>query len=164
MPDPRDAAAALLAGAALVGAVLAGAALGPSTSPAAVEAGSVHGGGRGPGAIAVAPRVVQQDGTLTITVAGASCRGTGRPYDAIVESNAFPRAQLRGLPGKDLSIANPRIFSAAEPGTYSVTATCGGRTVTAGHFRVVVSPHRAALGGRGGSHDTDTGGAAIGPD
>ncbi|MFG2193448.1 hypothetical protein [Streptomyces sp. NPDC048639] len=106
--------------------------LGLSASPAAAETGRRP----GPGDIVVSPRTVKQGDTVTITVGGRSCRGTGRAYDAIVESNAFPRTRLTGQRGSSSSVARPRIFKAVEPGPHTVAATCGGWTVTGGRFRV----------------------------
>ncbi|MEU6082665.1 hypothetical protein [Streptomyces sp. NPDC047108] len=106
-------------------------ALGPSAPPAAAQTGRP-----GPGDIVVTPRTVKQGEKVTITVGGRSCRGTGRAYDAIVESNAFPRTRLTGKRGTSSSVARPRIFDAVEPGTHTVAATCDGWTVTGGRFRV----------------------------
>ncbi|MGP3951886.1 hypothetical protein [Streptomyces sp. 7N604] len=116
----------------LVAAALAVAALGLPAPLAAADPGR-----EGPSDIVVTPVTVKQGGTLTITVDGRSCRGTGRAYDAIVESNAFPRTRLRGQPGTSSSVARPKVFGAVEPGTHTVSATCGGWTVTGGRFRVV---------------------------
>ncbi|MEV6314358.1 hypothetical protein [Streptomyces sp. NPDC051776] len=106
-------------------------AAGLSAPPAAAEPSRP-----GPGDIVVTPRTVKQGDTVTITVGGRSCRGTGRAYDAIVESNAFPRTRLTGQRGTSSSVARPRIFAAVEPGMHTVAATCGGWTVTGGRFRV----------------------------
>ncbi|MET8677902.1 hypothetical protein ABZW18_09990 [Streptomyces sp. NPDC004647] len=97
-------------------------------------------GRAGPSNIVVRPGTVEQGGSLTVTVDGTACRGTGRAYDAIVESNAFPRTQLRGVPNEGSSVARPEVFAAVRPGTHTVSATCGGRTVTGGHFEVVARP------------------------
>jgi hypothetical protein len=130
MPAHRAAVATALAGAALV-----------SAAPLAMAAD-------GPRNIVVIATTAKQGGTLTMTVEGSSCRGTGETFDAVVESDAFPRTRLTGLPNETFSVAHPRIFDAAEPGRHTVTATCGGRSVTGGHFSVVAGTGAdAALGG-----------------
>ncbi|MGP3922889.1 hypothetical protein [Streptomyces sp. 8N616] len=134
----------------LVAAALAVAALGLLAPLAAADPGR-----EGPSDIVVTPVTVKQGGTLTITVDGRSCRGTGRAYDPIVESNAFPRTRLRGQPGTSSSVARPKVFGAVEPGTHTVSATCGGWTVTGGRFRVV-----AREAGRRAEEGTATAGNA----
>lgn len=119
------------------------------SAPVAVAAQS----GTGPSNIQVSPKVVKQGGTLTVTVDGSACRGTGKTFDAIVESNAFPRTPLKGLKNEGSSVAYPKVFKHAKPGTYMVTATCGGKSITGGKFRVV--PAKGAKGGLGGSQDTN---------
>jgi hypothetical protein len=119
----------------------AGVALGLSAPIAAADSG--------PSNIQVIPQTVRQGGTLAVTVDGTDCRGSGQTFDAVVESDAFPRTPLQGLPNEGSSVARPTIFAQAKPGTYTVTATCGGRTITGGTFTVV--PGRGARGGLGGS-------------
>ncbi|MEU8570446.1 hypothetical protein AB0C51_19215 [Streptomyces pathocidini] len=133
---------------AAVATALAGAALGLSASPAAADPGQA-----GPSNIVVTPRTVAQGAALTVTVAGATCRGTGRPYDAIVESNAFPRTALKGVRGEASATARPRVFAAVRPGTHTVSATCGGRTVTGGKFRVVPRRGTDASAASGAAQD-----------
>ncbi|MCQ4083105.1 hypothetical protein NGB36_21465 [Streptomyces sp. RB6PN25] len=93
----------------------------------------------GPSNIIVMPATVKQGATFTVTVDGASCRGTGRTYDAVVESAAFPRTPLKGMATQGSSYATPQIFAATRPGAYDITATCGGKTVTGGGFTVVAA-------------------------
>ncbi|PWI42242.1 hypothetical protein CK485_21075 [Streptomyces sp. ICBB 8177] len=123
----------------------------PSSQPLPLHSPSSSAAPSGPSNILVFPTSVKPGGKLTVTVDGSSCRTGG-----IVESNAFPRTPLKGIPNQGSSVAMPMIFSAARPGTYSVTATCGGRTVTGGRFTVtggkaVVVPSKGARTGLGGS-------------
>ncbi|MFF3763485.1 hypothetical protein ACFYYR_05270 [Streptomyces sp. NPDC001922] len=147
MPVPRVAVAVALAGAVLV-------LPGPPAAADPVDAG--------PSNIVVVPAAVEQGAIVTITVDGTACRGIGRMYDAIVESNAFPRTQLTGLPDRrKTSAARPTVFAAAEPGTHTVSATCGGRTITGGHFRVVPPRNASAAPGTGAGSGTATAGSAA---
>jgi hypothetical protein len=123
----------LVAGAALAVAALAGTVLGVAAPLAAADDPSIT----GPSNIIVMPATVPQGGTLTVTVDGTSCRGSGTTYDAIVESNAFPRTPLTGMATQGASYATPQVFTAAKPGAYQITATCGGKTVTGSRFTVV---------------------------
>jgi hypothetical protein len=144
--------------------ILAAAALAAGTSSGVAAPLAVAGGGGGAGAVAgatgtgatgstapgniiVMPATVRQGGTLTITVDGASCRGTGRSYDAIVESDAFPRTPLKAMATQGASYATPQVFAAARPGTYHITAACGGKTVTGGRFTVVARAGSAVAPG-----------------
>lgn len=147
MHVPRVAVAAALAGAVLV-------LPGPPAAADPVDAG--------PSNIVVVPAAVEQGAIVTITVDGTACRGIGRMYDAIVESNAFPRTRLTGLPDRrKTSAARPTVFAAAEPGTHTVSATCGGKTITGGHFRVVPPRNASAAPGTGAGSGTATAGSAA---
>jgi hypothetical protein len=132
MHIPRTFAAAALAGAGMV--------LGVAAPLAAADDMS----NTGPSNIMVMPASVKQGGTLTVTVDGSTCRGSGRTYDAVVESNAFPRTPLKGMATLGASYATPQIFTAAKPGTYHTTATCGGKTITGGRFAVVAGAGTSA--------------------
>lgn len=125
-------------------------ALGLSATPAVADPGRA-----GPDDIVVTPETVTQGDTVTVTVGGSACRGTGKAYDAIVESNAFPRTRLTGAPRETYSVARPRIFGAVRPGRHTVAATCGGRTVIGGAFRVVAPG--AAGGGVAESGEAESG-------
>ncbi|GAA1902742.1 hypothetical protein [Streptantibioticus ferralitis] len=116
---------------ALAATVVAGAALGLSAPLAAAAADP-----SAPNNIIVTPKDVKAGGTLTITVDGSSCRGSGKSNDAIVESSVFSRTALKGIVNQGSSVATVKIFSTAKNGAYKITATCGGKSVTGGDFTV----------------------------
>jgi hypothetical protein len=99
----------------------------------------------GPSNILVMPASVKQGGTLTVTVDGSSCRGAGKTYDAIVESDAFPRTPLQAIATLGSSYATPQIFTGAKPGAYHATVTCGGKTITGGRFTVLAGTGASAV-------------------
>ncbi|MBV9025700.1 MAG: hypothetical protein JO362_18340 [Streptomycetaceae bacterium] len=117
----------------------------------------------GPSNIIVMPASVKQGGMLTVTVDGTTCRGTGKAYDAIVESQAFPRTPLKGMATLGASYATPQIFPAVKPGTYHTTATCGGKTVTGGRFTVVAATGAATDAGASSSTPARSGLPAMPP-
>ncbi|MCF6524568.1 hypothetical protein [Streptomyces sp. JJ36] len=126
------------------------------SAPAAEAAPS----GTGPTNIQVFPKVVKQGGTLTVTVDGTACRDGKGFHHAFVESDAFPRTPLRPLKHEGAAVAHPRVFDKARPGLHKVTATCGGKSITGGTFRVV--PARGAKGGLGGTQGGDSAQVAAG--
>ncbi len=140
----RALAATAVAGAALgLSAPLAFAAAGPATPSAPSSAASSapsygpgYSSNSAPNNIIVTPRDVRAGGTLTITVDGSSCRGSGKSYDAIVESSVFPRTALKGIRNQGSSVATVKTFAAAKNGAYKVTATCGGKSITGGDFTI----------------------------
>ncbi|MGP3982153.1 hypothetical protein [Streptomyces sp. KR80] len=142
-------------------AVLAGAAFAVPAPLAAADPGDA-----GPSNIVVRPDTVEQGGSVTVTVDGRSCRGVRRAYDAIVESNAFARTQLEGMPHAAASVARPEVFAAVEPGRHTVAATCGGKTIVGGHFQVVRRGEPGAAGERdaaGADVQEGDGGAMTSP-
>ncbi|MEU1625985.1 hypothetical protein ABZ746_11810 [Streptomyces sp. NPDC020096] len=118
---------------ALAATVVAGAAFGLS-APLAAAAGVAD--PSAPNNIIVTPKDVRPGGTLTITVDGSSCRGSGKSGGAIVESSVFSRAPLKGIVNQSSSVATVKILPTAKNGAYKVTATCGGKSITGGDFTV----------------------------
>ncbi|MDF3289977.1 hypothetical protein [Streptomyces silvisoli] len=140
MTVTRALAVTVVAGAALgLSAPLAAAASGPanpSANPSASSSAPSYGSNSTPNNIIVTPKDVKPGGTLTVTVDGSSCRGSGKTYDAIVESSVFSRTPLKGIVNQGSSVATAKIFSTAKNGAYKVTATCGGKSITGGDFTV----------------------------
>ncbi|MCQ4043188.1 hypothetical protein ACFOSC_22955 [Streptantibioticus rubrisoli] len=131
----RALAATAAAGAALgLAAPLAAAAAGPAT-PSASSSAPSYGSNSVSNNITVTPSDVRPGGTLTITVAGTSCRGSGRPYNAVVESSVFSRTPLKGI-NQGSSVATVKVLPTAKNGAYKVTATCAGKSITGGDFTV----------------------------
>ncbi|HET9381236.1 MAG TPA: hypothetical protein VFP69_10445 [Streptomyces sp.] len=99
-----------------------------------------------PSNIVALPSVIARGGQLTVTVDG--CRNGGT-----MTSNAFPRADLTVLPGtqRDSARGTARINSDARPGSYDITVTCSGRTLTKPAAFTVLG---GTSGGLGGSSST----------
>ncbi|GGO88561.1 hypothetical protein [Wenjunlia tyrosinilytica] len=103
-----------------------------------------------PNTVMVFPKTVLPGGKLTVTVDGTDCREADRAaMDASVESAAFTRTKLMPLRNEGSSFATPMITDTSKPGRYTVTATCKGKSVTAGEFTVL--PVAGSRTGEGGS-------------
>ncbi|RFU88101.1 hypothetical protein DY218_03015 [Streptomyces triticagri] len=96
--------------------------------------------------ISVSPSTVARGGTASVTVNAHECaNGSGK-----VSSDAFPTTHLRPKGGG--GVANVTIHHNATPGVHSVTATCGGQSVTRDAALTVI--HGGVRGGLGGSSST----------
>ncbi|MER7171647.1 MULTISPECIES: hypothetical protein [Streptomyces] len=111
---------------------VAGAFLGLAAPTASAWDGSV---------ISVSPTHPARGSQVAVTVNAHECGSGGT-----ITSTAFPQTHLNGTGGG--GHANPTIYSHASFGHHSVTATCGGQSVTKDLALTVVGP---AHGGTGGS-------------
>ncbi|QDQ14947.1 hypothetical protein [Streptomyces spectabilis] len=120
---------------ALAAVVAAGAVVGLAAPTAAAWAG--------PSNIVAMPSVIARGGQLTVTVDGCDHPGS-------VESPAFPKTDLKQIPGGTTSSATVTVNHDAQPGAYDITALCHGKPpLTRPHAFTVI--HGAARGGLGGS-------------
>ncbi|MDI3420034.1 hypothetical protein [Streptomyces luteolus] len=96
-------------------------------------------------AITVSPTTTFRGGSVSVMVNAHECRSGGH-----VSSSAFPNTRLRWNGG--VATANVRIKRNAHIGSHSVTATCGGSSVTREGALTVI--HGGSQGGVGGSSST----------
>jgi hypothetical protein len=116
-------------------------------APAAV---ALDGMAANPSNIVALPSVISRGGQLTITVDGC-------PNGGFATSNAFPRTKLtpisgalRGVPGTATINRN------ANPGSYDITVTCDGRSLTRPAAFTVIGGVRGGIGGSSASGATPT--------
>ncbi len=94
--------------------------------------------------IVAMPSVIPRGGQLTVTVDGSSCQRGGK-----VTSRAFADADLHALKNSTTSSATAVVHRNASPGSYDITAHCGGKTLTRPAAFTVI--HGGVRGGFGGS-------------
>ncbi|MCL7429980.1 hypothetical protein ACIHJG_06740 [Streptomyces sp. NPDC052415] len=103
-----------------------------------------------PSNIVALPSVIARGGQMTITVDGCRHGGTAT-------SNAFPSTTLSPIHGaNETSKGTATINSNASPGTYDITVTCSGRTLTRPAAFTVIGGVRGGIGGSSSSGATPT--------
>lgn len=132
---------------ALVAAGAAVAALGLSVPAAVAWEDNTH---PNPSNIVALPSVIARGSQLTITVDGC-------PNGGFATSNAFPRTRLMPIHGaKGTARGTATINSNANPGSYDITVTCDGRTLTRPAAFTVIGGVRGGIGGSNSSGATPT--------
>ncbi|WP_151475603.1 hypothetical protein [Streptomyces albicerus] len=103
-----------------------------------------------PSNIVAMPSVIARGGQLTVTVDGCPKGGT-------MTSKAFPPATLSPIHGSnETSKGTATINSNATPGSYDITVTCDGKTLTKPAAFTVIGGVRGGLGGSSSSGATPT--------
>ncbi|MER7571344.1 hypothetical protein ACFVP3_03660 [Streptomyces sp. NPDC057806] len=103
-----------------------------------------------PSNIVALPSVIARGGQMTITVDGCRHGGTAT-------SNAFPSTTLSPIHGaNETSKGTATINSNASPGTYDITVTCSGKTLTRPAAFTVIGGVRGGIGGSSSSGATPT--------
>ncbi|MER5428345.1 hypothetical protein [Streptomyces sp. NPDC002588] len=94
-----------------------------------------------PSNIVVLPQVIARGGQITVTVDGCPAGGT-------MTSDAFGTATLTSLNGANQTARGTATISGnARPGTYDITVTCSGRSLTSPRAFTVLGGVRGGLGG-----------------
>lgn len=116
----------------------------PDFGPGGGPGGWGDGHGHGPAGIrniVAAPGVIARGGQLAVTVEG--CRNGG-----VVESRAFARTPLRPVNAfGDRARAIATIREDVHPGTYDITAECGGQRLIRPRAFTVIGGVRGGIGG-----------------